>query len=184
MLKCSPISTIRWAQSNCILQHTHTHTHINWFERNPPPSPLPTVRTVHSLWTGPKKCGSILGRGKLVLHFPKTSGAVSWHAVATLLYKTVKVKFNLEQPKKAQRGGKVYRYSFFNLGTRWDVWSKRRRGHFSSGKETRYLLYRRLFGQVRKISSLTRIRPPGRPARSQSLCRLRYPSPYPYFKEY
>ena len=52
----------------------------------------------------------------------------------------------------------------------------------SPGK-TRYPLYRRLGGpqgwsrQVRKISLPTGIRSPDRPARSQSLYRLRYPAP-------
>jgi hypothetical protein len=51
--------------------------------------------------------------------------------------------------------------------------------------KTRYPLYRRLGGpqgrsrQVRKISPLTGIRSPDRPARSQSLYRLSYPGPYP-----
>ena len=50
--------------------------------------------------------------------------------------------------------------------------------------KTRYPLYRRLggpkrrSGQVRKISSPTRIRTPDRPARSQSLNWLRYPAQY------
>ena len=48
--------------------------------------------------------------------------------------------------------------------------------------KTRYSLYRRLgglqgqSGQVRKISPLTGIRSPDRPARRQSLYRLRYPA--------
>jgi hypothetical protein len=48
--------------------------------------------------------------------------------------------------------------------------------------KTRYSLYRRLggsqgrSGQVRKISPATGIRSPDRPARSQSLYRLRYPT--------
>jgi hypothetical protein len=52
---------------------------------------------------------------------------------------------------------------------------------FTSGN-TRYPLYRRLgglqgrSGQVRKISPSTGIRSPDRPARSQSLYRLRYPA--------
>ena len=110
--KCSAITTIRWAQSNYILQHIHyTHTqylraraltHTQIGSNEPPPHPR-EVGTVHSLWTGPKNYGSILGR--LVVHFPKTSGAVPRHAVAAFLYKTV--KFDVEQAKKAQRGRKV-----------------------------------------------------------------------------
>jgi hypothetical protein len=51
------------------------------------------------------------------------------------------------------------------------------------GKETRYPLYRRLgrpqgwSERMRKISPPTGIRSPDGPARSESLCRLRYPSP-------
>jgi hypothetical protein len=49
-------------------------------------------------------------------------------------------------------------YSFFNLGARWGGWSTPRPGRLTSGKETRYPLYRRLgglqrlSGRVRKIS--------------------------------
>jgi hypothetical protein len=58
--------------------------------------------------------------------------------------------------------------------------SASRPGHFLPPGKTRYPLYRRLnrpqgwSGQVRKISSPTGIRSPHRPARSQSLYRLRY----------
>ena len=50
-------------------------------------------------------------------------------------------------------------------------------------EKTRYPLYRRLgrpqgrSGRVRKISPPTGIRSPDRPARSESLYRLRYPGP-------
>ena len=73
----------------------------------------------------------------------------------------VKVKFTLEQPTKAQKGGvEVWLYSFFNLGTKWDGWSTPRPDRFTRGKETQYPLYRRLGrgqcrpGRLRKISPI------------------------------
>ena len=56
-------------------------------------------------------------------------------------------------------------------------------------RKTRYPLYRRLgdpqgrSGPVRKISPPTGIRSPDRPARSQSLYRLRYPAHYKNYKK-
>jgi len=90
-----------------------------------------------------------------------------------------KVKFTLEQAKKAQRGVEIYLYSFFNLGARWSGWSTPRPGRFTPGKD-RYPLYRRLggrqsrSGEMQKISPPTGIRSPDRPARSESLYRLNY----------
>ena len=61
-------------------------------------------------------------------------------------------------------------------------WSASRPGRSLLPGKTRYPLYRRLggpqgrSGQVRKISPPTGIRSPDRPARRQSLYRLRYPS--------
>jgi hypothetical protein len=69
-----------------------------------------------------------------------------------------------------------------------DAWWTTRPGRFIPGKETRYQLYRGLggiqvqYGRVRKISRPpppTGIRSPYRPARSESLYRLRYPDPSP-----
>jgi len=63
-------------------------------------------------------------------------------------------------------------------------WSTPRTGRFTPGKETRYPIFRRLGGpqsqsaRVRKISPLTGIRSPDRPARSESLYRLSYPGPW------
>ena len=47
---------------------------------------------------------------------------------------TVYVYIALEHVTKAQRGSKVYLYSFFNLGTRWSGWSTPRPGCFTLGK--------------------------------------------------
>ena len=62
-------------------------------------------------------------------------------------------------------------------------WSTPRLCRLTPGKETRYTLNRRLGGaqgrseRVQKISPLTRIRSPDRPARSKSLYRLSYAGP-------
>ena len=80
-------------------------------------------------------------------------------------------------------GAEVYLYSFFNLSTRWGGWPTPRPGRFTSGKETRYPLYRRLCGsqarsgRVRKISPPIGIRSPDHPAGTESLYRLSYPGP-------
>jgi hypothetical protein len=73
-------------------------------------------------------------------------------------------------------------FSFFNLGRRWGgVVKATPRPLYPPGK-TRYPLCRRMVvphgrsGLVRKISH-TWIRTPGRPARSESLYRLRLPGP-------
>jgi hypothetical protein len=61
-------------------------------------------------------------------------------------------------------------------------WSTPRPGRFTPRKDTRCPLYRRLCGpqgrsgRVRKISPPTGTRSPDRPARSESLYRLSYPS--------
>jgi len=76
--------------------------------------------------------------------------------------------------------------STFSLTSALDggEWSTPRPGRFTPGKETRYLLHRRLCGlqgqsgRVRKISPPpTGVRSPDRPARSESLNRLSYPGP-------
>jgi hypothetical protein len=62
-------------------------------------------------------------------------------------------------------------------------WLTLRPSRFTPGKETTYPLYRRpggpqgRAGRLREISSPTGIRSPDPPARSESLYRLRYPSP-------
>jgi len=72
-------------------------------------------------------------------------------------YIKVKVKVNLGQATKAQRGSRGIAL-LFNLSARWGRWSAPRPGFFIPGKETRYPLYRRLggpqgrSGRVRKIS--------------------------------
>ena len=63
---------------------------------------------------------------------------------------------------------------------------KQRPGRFTPRKEAQYPLYRMLGGfqgrseRVRKISPPPGIRSPNRPARSESLYRLSYPSPVLY----
>ena len=85
----------------------------------------------------------------------------------------VKVKFALEQAKKAQRVVEVQLYSFFNLGARWGGWLAPRPGRFTPGKETRYPLYRRLGGPQGRSGRSRKISPPacfrflGRQARSE-----------------
>jgi hypothetical protein len=78
---------------------------------------------------------------------------------------------------KAQRGSRIWLYSFFNLGCRWGwvVNATPRPGRFTPGKETRYQLYRRLgglqgrSGRVRKISP-----PPGFDPRTVQPVASRY----------
>jgi hypothetical protein len=80
----------------------------------------------------------------------------------------------------------VWRYSStlsLTLALDEGGWSTSLPGRFTPGKETRYPLYRRLGGpqgrseRLPKISPPTGIRSPDRPARSESLYRLRYPGP-------
>ena len=60
-------------------------------------------------------------------------------------------------PRRTRVAVEVQLYSFFNLGARWGGWLTPRHGRFTSGKETRYPLYRReggtqgWSGRVRKI---------------------------------
>jgi hypothetical protein len=84
--------------------------------------------------------------------------------------------------RTAHRGSRGIALLFHDHGTRrWRGVSVTPRPLFTPGK-TRYPLYRRLgglpgrSGQVRKIPPPTGIRSPDRPARSQSLYRLRYPA--------
>jgi len=84
--------------------------------------------------------------------------------------------------RTAFRGSRGIALLFLDHGTRRGRGvSVTPRTLFTPGK-TQYPLYRRLggpqdrSGQVRKISPSTGIRSPDRPARSQSLYRLRYPA--------
>ena len=87
-----------------------------------------------------------------------------------------KVKVALKQSMKVLRGAEGQLYSFFNLGAGWGGWLTPRPGSFTRGKETRCPLYRtmgefqRRSGQAQNLS-LTGIRSPDRPARSESLYR-------------
>ena len=88
------------------------------------------------------------------------------------------LKFTLVQARR-ERGTVL----LFHLSARWGGWLTPRSGSFTSGKATRYPLYRRLGGpqsgseRVLKILPPTRIRSPDRPACSESLYRLSYPGP-------
>ena len=100
----------------------------------------------------------------------------------------VKVKCTLVQAlrlctgRTAHRGSRGIALPFHDHGTRWG-WgvSVTPRPLFTPGK-TRYPLYRRLSGpqgrsgEVRENLAPAGIRSPDRPARSQSLYRLRYPA--------
>jgi len=100
----------------------------------------------------------------------------------------VKVKCTLVQALRlctsptAHRGSRGIALFFLDHGTRKGEGSASRPGRSLPRGKTRYPLYRRLggthgrSGQVRKISPPTGIRSPDRPARSESLYRLRYPA--------
>ena len=100
----------------------------------------------------------------------------------------VKVKVTLVQAlrlcsgRTARRGSRGIALPFHDHGTRRGEGSASRPGRSLPPGKTRYQLYRRLSGsqgrsgQVRKISPPTGIRWPDRPARSQSLHRIRYPA--------
>ena len=84
--------------------------------------------------------------------------------------------------RTAHRGSRGIAQLFLDHGTRRGEGSASRPGRFLPSGKTRYPLYRRLgrpqgwSGQVQKISQPTGIRSPDRPARSQSLYRIRYPA--------
>ena len=104
------------------------------------------------------------------------------------LYLKVKVKVTLVQAlrlctsRTAHRGSRGIAVHFHDHGTRRGKGSTSRPGRSLPPGKSRYPLYRRLAGpqgrsgQVRKISPPTGVRSPDRPARSQSLYRLRYPA--------
>jgi len=81
----------------------------------------------------------------------------------------------------AHRGSRGITILFLDHSTRRGEGSASRPGRSLPPGKTRYPLYWRLggpqgrFGQVRKNLAPTGIRSPNRPARSQSLYRLRYP---------
>jgi len=109
-------------------------------------------------------------------------------SVRSLSPKLIKVKYTLVQAlslctgRTAHRGSRVIALLFLDYGTRMGEGSASRPGRSLPTGNTRYPLYRRLGGSqgrsglVQKISPPTWIRSPDRPARSQSLCRLRYPA--------
>jgi hypothetical protein len=73
-------------------------------------------------------------------------------------------------------------YSSFKLGTRWGGWSTPRPGSFTPGKDTVPIVQEAgwvpqpVWTGVENFAP-TGIRPPDSPARSESLCWLRYPGP-------
>jgi hypothetical protein len=133
------------------------------------------------------RCYSIVNVS--IKHFRRSDGIdQTWRAKYWILVKSLKVKVTLVQALRLCTGSTAYRGSrrivllILDHGTRrgWEV-SVTLRPHFTPGK-TRYPLYRRLggpqgrSGQVRKIWPPTGIWSLDRPARSQSLYRLRYPA--------
>ena len=105
-----------------------------------------------------------------------------------LLKKKVKVKVTLVQALRLCtavrpiRGVQVLLYPFMTTALEGGEGSAARPGRSLPPGKTRYPLYERhcgpqgRSGQVRKILPPTGIRSPDRPARSQSLYRLRYPA--------
>jgi hypothetical protein len=92
-------------------------------------------------------------------------------------------KFNTHKKVKIPRNRNS---TLFDLGTlEGGGWSAPRSSRFTAGK-TRYPLYRRVgwapgpIWTYAKNLAPTGIRSPDRPARSQSLYRLSYPSPHTY----
>jgi hypothetical protein len=93
------------------------------------------------------------------------------------------IKVTLEQVTKAQKGNRSIATRSLTSAIVGVGGQRHTPAALSPGK-TRYPLHRRLgrphgrSGQVQKISPPTRIRSPDRPARSESLYRLRYPDPH------
>ena len=112
------------------------------------------------------------------------------HLILYCLLQWVKVKVNVTlvqalrlcTGRTALRWGTCIALPFHDNGTRREEGSESRPGRSLPPGKSRYPLYRRLggpqgqSGQVRKISPTTGIRSPDRPARCQSLYRLRYPA--------
>ena len=100
----------------------------------------------------------------------------------------IKVKCTLVQTlrlctgRTAHRGSRGIALPFLEHGIRRGEGLASRPGRSLPPGKTRYPLYRKLggtqgrSGQVRKVSPPTGIRSPDRPARNQSLYRLRYPA--------
>jgi hypothetical protein len=105
-----------------------------------------------------------------------------------VLIRIQKVKYTLYrhwgsvQAERPIEGGEVYLYPFMTAALEGGEGSASHPGRSLSPGKTQYPLYRRLggpqgwSGQVRKISPQKGFRSPDRPARSQSLYRLRYPA--------
>ena len=104
-------------------------------------------------------------------------------SVGILMCVKVKVKFSPEQATKAQRGSRCIALLFLQPRRYMGVGGQRYALAPLPPVKTRYPLYRRLggpqgrSGRVRKIPPPTAIRSPDRPARSESLYRLRFPGP-------
>ena len=100
----------------------------------------------------------------------------------TFLKCTLVQALRLCTDRTPHRGSTGIALPFHNHGTRRGEGSASRPGRSLPPGKTWYPLYRKLggpqgrSGQVRKISLSTGIRSPDRPARSQSLFRLRYPA--------
>jgi hypothetical protein len=129
-----------------------------------------------------QKCGMELFRPKLINSADQTSCGPSNYCSYGEKFKCALVQaLRLCTGRTAHRGSRGIALFFLDHGTRrgWGV-SVTPRPLFTLGN-TRHPLSRRLggpqsrSGQVRKISPPTGIRSPDRPARNQSLCRLRYP---------
>jgi hypothetical protein len=75
---------------------------------------------------------------------------------------------------KAQRGSKLWFYSFFNLGARWGELLTPGPGHFTRGNDAVPIIQKAgwapgaIRGDAENLAP-TGIRPPDGPARSQSL---------------
>ena len=81
----------------------------------------------------------------------------------------------------AQKGSRYSSTLSLTSALDWGCWSTPRSGRFTAGKDSRYLLYRRLNGPPGPVwreeenLALPGIGSPDRPARSKTLYRLRYP---------
>ena len=63
-------------------------------------------------------------------------------------------------PRRPRGGAEVYLYSFFNLGTIWDVGSQRHTQAALLPGKSRYPLYRRLGGPLDRSGRVQKILPP------------------------
>ena len=113
---------------------------------------------------------------------PHKFGWVPWCCGVVVLLLIVKGKVFPLQARLWHRGWvELYLYSFMTTTLEGGEWSASRPGRILPPGKTRYPLYRRLgglqgwSGRTENLVS-TGIRSPDRPARSQSLYRLSYPS--------